>query len=825
MSNNQEIYISYIKNIITFMFVKDKYQAIIHHKNTICSKQVKNYIIFLMNKGYNTKQNEEYKQNETFIYFKDTFNVDDKNIRENVGEENLSRILKLDTKKSQYVFRNACKVVKHLLKLKPEEREKEGELALAALAELELSQDESYIDNGDNNNLSMMPDVDGYYSNGGKCQVNISDGDTEIGEGAFSDCIDLTSVTIPNSVTSIGEKAFYGCIGLTSVTIPNSVTEIGEGAFDGCIGLTSVFIPITLLDKIEKKTNPISDLRVFPINTVVSKVDTGGELVIEDSVTSIEKEAFFEYTGLTSVTIPNSVTEIGDGAFSGCIGLTSVKFNKDSELKSIGDGAFFGCSGLNELTIPDSVTTIGEKVFIGCSRLTSVTIGNSVTSIGASAFHGCSGLTSVIIPDSVTSIGASAFFNCFGLTSVTIPDSVTSIGEDAFHGCSGLTSVKIGNSVTSIGTSAFDGCSGLKEVFIPDSVTSIGDDAFHGCSGLTSVTIPDSVTSIGEKAFIGCSGLTSVFIPDSVTSIGNEAFYSCSGLTSVVLSEKYKEEEYKDYFNSPGDLSILYYNNTLEKYALEGNLDEVKKILEKAYTEAAPLEAAPLEAETTRRVAGAPGAQLTLEASAAEKKETFTKFTKSVKNCLDKLLTNINSNVEIVFELLELINKESIENQVNEILSEFDQSEFDFLIRLILMQSFMLIILKNPVVDEDVYGFPKKFKPLLPKQEYIDFFAKLIKFSLEIIYTFDGYFKSPNNNLKTKDVFETLTKLFDDKFNKMLFIKEEKEKEKKKKEVVLKGNNVLLDITDPYFSFRLFTKMYEYKDWSVKKKKSHHYRG
>ena len=54
---------------------------------------------------------------------------------------------------------------------------------------------------------------------------------TSIGDGAFSYCSSLTSVTIGNSVTSIGHEAFRGCSGLTSVTIPNSVTSIGREAF------------------------------------------------------------------------------------------------------------------------------------------------------------------------------------------------------------------------------------------------------------------------------------------------------------------------------------------------------------------------------------------------------------------------------------------------------------------------------------------------------------------------------------------------------------------------------------------------------------------
>ena len=66
---------------------------------------------------------------------------------------------------------------------------------------------------------------------------------TSIGDFAFDDCSDLTSVTIPNSVTSIGKLAFSGCSRLTSLNIPNSVTSIGESAFTLCTSLTTVTIP------------------------------------------------------------------------------------------------------------------------------------------------------------------------------------------------------------------------------------------------------------------------------------------------------------------------------------------------------------------------------------------------------------------------------------------------------------------------------------------------------------------------------------------------------------------------------------------------------
>ena len=107
---------------------------------------------------------------------------------------------------------------------------------------------------------------------------------TSIGNSAFSECTNLSNITITDSVISIGDFAFSNSTSLRSVTIPDSVTIIGVSAFYDCKNLINVTLP--------------------------------------DSITSIDYSVFSDCTSLTNITIPDSVTNIGDSAFECCTSLT-----------------------------------------------------------------------------------------------------------------------------------------------------------------------------------------------------------------------------------------------------------------------------------------------------------------------------------------------------------------------------------------------------------------------------------------------------------------------------------------------------------------------
>ena len=212
---------------------------------------------------------------------------------------------------------------------------------------------------------------------------------------------------------------------------------------------------------------------------------------------------------------------------------------------SIGSYAFYQCSGLTSVTIPNSVTSIGVVSFERCSGLTSVTIPNSVTTIGDFAFMDCSGLTSVTIGGSVITIGDRAFQNCSGLTFVTIPNSVTTIGTGAFMDCSGLTSVTIPNSVTTIGGSAFYNCSGLAEIHSQANVAPrLGGLTFSGVPDTIPVYIPCGSVSSYRSRWTHFSNFNEIFLPtltaqSSDTTMGTVAITTsptCSDSTAVVTA-------------------------------------------------------------------------------------------------------------------------------------------------------------------------------------------------------------------------------------------------------------------------------------------------
>lgn len=259
----------------------------------------------------------------------------------------------------------------------------------------------------------------------------------EIAPSAFSGCINLKTVSLPDSVYSIGSRAFYGCTSLGSVALPEGYVRYGDYAF---------------------------------ANSGIESAEFKGPML------SMAPHIFEGCKNLRSVKFGDDVTIIGAYAFSGCSSLTGIELKN---IETLGDKAFADCTSLENIVLSDVTESIGNYAFINCTKITDVTIPSGITVIPTAVFKGCTSLSSVTLHDAVRTINADAFNGCSSLN-ITLGDTVSYIGARSFQGCSSLIDLRITSSVKYIGENAFGYCTGLRYITIPKTITVLKDDVFEG---------------------------------------------------------------------------------------------------------------------------------------------------------------------------------------------------------------------------------------------------------------------------------------------------------------------------------------------------------
>ena len=132
--------------------------------------------------------------------------------------------------------------------------------------------------------------------------------------------------------------------------------------------------------------------------------DTISKVVIEEGVTDTGNYTFYDYTGITSVTLP-------------------------AALERVGNYSFYGCTSLEEISLPDTVLTIGAYAFYGCSALESITLPRALTMLSDRAFADCSSLSEVTLrsEDLETVYGSYTFLGCTSLKKLTVDNTVKTL--------------------------------------------------------------------------------------------------------------------------------------------------------------------------------------------------------------------------------------------------------------------------------------------------------------------------------------------------------------------------------------------------------------
>jgi len=290
--------------------------------------------------------------------------------------------------------------------------------------------------------------VEGFSFRGTKlAKIELGENVTYVGNCAFQDCAEVTSITLNSKLGYIGDYAFDGCVLVTELTIPESVNNIGDH-----------FIRGTAIEEI-KLPSGLRFIPAFTDNTVIRTVSCEST-----DIQHLSGSTFANCTALEEADV-YSGEWIGSNCFLNC---TSLKyFHAYYQTKEIRKNAFSGCASMANITFggKDSLLeTIGETAFFGCESLSGIDLPDSLISIGSRAFEKA-GITSIIIPAKVQNIGSgpiySDMFNLF-----------TGYGDTCFYDCPELERIvfleREGPFLPIYSFAQY--CPKLAEVFLPNSV-------------------------------------------------------------------------------------------------------------------------------------------------------------------------------------------------------------------------------------------------------------------------------------------------------------------------------------------------------------------
>lgn len=242
---------------------------------------------------------------------------------------------------------------------------------------------------------------------------------TTIESNAFSRCISLSRITLPNSIEVIGNSAFKDNSKLENIELSQNLKSIGNSAFENC----------TLIKKI----------------------------ILPNHLESIGSSAFYNCS-IKEVFIPKSVKSIETSAFSNNP-LSIISFEDTDKTISFSSSTF-----------PSVDSVYMGRNFTGTIKATKIGLGSSVTALNKDNFKDSKNLTSISIPESVKTIDNEVFYNCSSLESLEIPSSVTYVGTSAFYGCTNLKSISFGSNIKDIGANALTKCDNLSEITLFNTV-------------------------------------------------------------------------------------------------------------------------------------------------------------------------------------------------------------------------------------------------------------------------------------------------------------------------------------------------------------------
>ena len=170
--------------------------------------------------------------------------------------------------------------------------------------------------------------------------------------------------TVPEGVETLDSR----CItkSMTTLNLPSTLKVIEGWSLESMSGVNLLNIPASVTTMYTYSFHANTKLRVAEGNATYKSIDD--VLILNKAGTKV----IMASRNATTYNIPNTVTEIEKNAFYYCTKMISITI--PDSVTTIGAGAFYSCSSLKEITIPQSVTSIGADAFLHCGNLTAINI-------------------------------------------------------------------------------------------------------------------------------------------------------------------------------------------------------------------------------------------------------------------------------------------------------------------------------------------------------------------------------------------------------------------------------------------------------------------
>lgn len=237
----------------------------------------------------------------------------------------------------------------------------------------------------------------------------------------------ITSAEIPSeidghSVSTIGKNCFANCASMTEVIIPDTVTSLDDYAFQGCSSLEEIYLPASITEIGEYVFETTENMKKFEVDSNNPSYQSPDGVLYDKAGGTLIK--YPESKSDINYAVLDSCQTIADWAFIGSVNLESIDLK---QVKTIGEDAFYYCIALQEITVPEGITELTGAVFGCCANLTQVNLPSSLKSIGDYCFYSCVALQNINLPAGLLKIGAYAFCHCTELQALVIPQDLTTV--------------------------------------------------------------------------------------------------------------------------------------------------------------------------------------------------------------------------------------------------------------------------------------------------------------------------------------------------------------------------------------------------------------